>query len=475
MHYIYRECHNVLKNDDFFSPGEIDMRNFFSTFFNHFIPVLIIAGCGLAMTGCCLPTAPTWTIMVYLDADNNLEQYGIEDLNEMEGVDLKRTGINVIVLFDRISGYDSSNGNWSDTRLYKVKYDSNGPSNSTIISEQLSSTELGLTTSGTEELNMGDPDVCSAFVDFCMEEYPGEDYFLIFWNHGSGWMKKTGGDTAIRNGGPNGAVCFDDTDGDALYTAEVSDSIEGKGVTVVGFDACYEGMLEVAYEIRNDASYMIASEETEGADGWEYNFWLEDLALSGQSATDLITAVVDAYALRYSSMTGATLSGIDLSRVGAVNTAMNNLCNALSTDITDAGIQVDVRDTLYNSVEDFYPPYTSGDLNLDLWHMAEVIRTTYNYADSEAAALKAAVEDAVVDEWHHTGTGSYGNPDAHGIAIHYCRFLSGSFNGHANEYMDGYAWGHILEFVGDSDWVPHYTATGPTGPGLLYRLWYEVF
>ncbi len=37
-----------------------------------------------------------WTIMIYMDADNNLEGMGLDDINEMEAVDLRNSSINII-------------------------------------------------------------------------------------------------------------------------------------------------------------------------------------------------------------------------------------------------------------------------------------------------------------------------------------------------------------------------------------------
>jgi len=103
------------------------------------------------------------TLMVYLDGDNNLEEFAIDDFNEMEAVNLADTGIDIIVLADRVPDEDTSNGNWTNTRLYKINYDTNGY-DSTIISERLSG--MGLTTTGNEELNMGDEATLSNFINF---------------------------------------------------------------------------------------------------------------------------------------------------------------------------------------------------------------------------------------------------------------------------------------------------------------------
>ncbi|MFX0091406.1 MAG: hypothetical protein ACFFBD_06550 [Candidatus Hodarchaeota archaeon] len=70
-------------------------------------------------------SSATWTVMIYLDADCNLESAGIEDINEMETVG-SSDKLNIIALVDRTSGYDTSNGDWTGTRVYKIKRDSSG-------------------------------------------------------------------------------------------------------------------------------------------------------------------------------------------------------------------------------------------------------------------------------------------------------------------------------------------------------------
>ena len=97
--------------------------------------ILLIISIGL--TGCFLfpPTNNTaeWTVMIYLDSDNNLESAGIDDINEMEMVG-STTDVNIVVQVDRIpysvlaannQGYadDVSNGDWTNTRRYYITQD----------------------------------------------------------------------------------------------------------------------------------------------------------------------------------------------------------------------------------------------------------------------------------------------------------------------------------------------------------------
>ena len=60
-----------------------------------------------------------WTFMVYLDADNNLENDGIADFAEMASVG-SSPDLNIVVQMDRIPGYTSAYGDWTDTRRFLV-------------------------------------------------------------------------------------------------------------------------------------------------------------------------------------------------------------------------------------------------------------------------------------------------------------------------------------------------------------------
>ncbi|MCK4623805.1 MAG: LEPR-XLL domain-containing protein, partial [Phycisphaerae bacterium] len=190
-----------------------------------------------------------WTVMVYLDADNNLEGAGIDDMNEMEVVG-STSSVNILVQFDRTSGHDTSNGNWTDTRRGRVVQDTN----TSVINTPL--TSIG-------EANMGAPATLSDFIQWGVTTYPANRYGVILWDHG---------------GGTSG-VCWDDTDSDHLTVAEVGQALTSAGVQmdVVGFDACLMGMMEQTYEIRNYADIMVASEQTEPWDGWSYDTFLADL------------------------------------------------------------------------------------------------------------------------------------------------------------------------------------------------------
>ncbi|MFP4383646.1 MAG: clostripain-related cysteine peptidase [Spirochaetia bacterium] len=423
-----------------------------------------------------------WTFLIYLDGDNNLEAAGLEDMNELEGTDLTGTGINVIVLLDRVPGYSTADGDWTDTRLFRVEYDPQGI-DTVIRSTRLASSELGLSASGSDdELDMGNPETLINFIDFGQSEYPADNYFLVLWNHGGGWRDTFGslpdsGDapsgkiSGISAPPPSRAVCWDETSSNTcLYTAEVGDAVSGKGIDVIGFDACLMGMIEVAYELRNDCAYMIGSQELEPGDGWEYNLLLEKFTAGDMTAPDLLSAVVEAYAQHYSAYADCTLSGIDLSKIDPFMTAYDAFCDTLYGAITSADIQTNVQNALWDA--EYFWDADGGDHNVDIWSFAHVIQTDYDYADTEAAAVKTAIEDMVTAEWHNTG-----HPGAKGLNIHNIYVFSDYSLGYWKSYTSGYPSPYPVSFVDNSGWPGTYDPGSGTitGPGLIYRIWFESF
>jgi len=105
-----------------------------------------------------------WSIFVYMNGDNDLESQALKDLNEMEAaLSAGAENIEIIALMDRSSLYDSGDGNWSGTRLYRVRADSGGI-NYNIVSDRLVCSDLGLSVESDTELNLGSSSVLSTFL-----------------------------------------------------------------------------------------------------------------------------------------------------------------------------------------------------------------------------------------------------------------------------------------------------------------------
>lgn len=271
------------------------------------------------------PPPKSWTFLVYLDGDNDLEEWAIYDVNKMELVG-SSADVNIVVQIDRIDGYDSSNGDWTTCRRYYVTYDTDTATiNSTLLEE------LG-------EVNMGDGATLEDFITWGVANYPADNYALVLFDHGGGWRQRLAEYKQGRQSEVLRAVCWDDTSGgDALYTKEWASAISNAGapLALVGFDVCLLGMIEPAYELAQTglAEAMVASPTVEYAPGWPYDIVLADLgATPSMSGLALADVVVYRFSQSHPSM---TMSAYDLSQMATASAAVDNLAATMISQNTE--------------------------------------------------------------------------------------------------------------------------------------------
>jgi predicted small lipoprotein YifL len=309
------------------------------------------------------PPAGTWTLMFYFDGDNNLDEAIATDVGTLEAVD-PPPWLNIVLLWDRLG-----NGN---SRLYQVI-----GGGKTRLADP---TYLGLSDTGSEELDMADPATVEGLIDFSQASFPADNYGLFMSDHGDGWSKKAAGDPAVTKG-----VCSDDTgsDGEPMSVqTELRGAIQGKGLDVIGFDACLMAMVEVAWALKDDALYMVTSQATEPDTGWDYTPWLTDWIDGGTgSASDLVIDEVITYGelyADYGDWSTVTQSAIDLALMPALGDAIDAF---MAAD--------DPAGHLGGEIE-------SGMGYYDLWEIADGAGNT---------GLTTAVENAVIQNWH-SGSGT---------------------------------------------------------------------
>jgi hypothetical protein len=350
------------------------------------------------------PVEPTWTFMVYLDGDNNLEGAYINNFNYME-LAADNANVNVVVQFDRTPNYDTSNGNWTTTRRYKVKHDTN--------MVNFASYTVGVDYWDLGELNMADPDTLIDFVQWAETSYPADHYCLTLSNHGGGW-EPTGGGQLVPTG-----ILWDVTDGDYMSTAGLGDALNSatsggtEKLDVLFLDACLEQMIEVGYEVKDYSQYLVTTEYVGWAPG-PYDAYIASIT-STTTASQLATTIVNEY---HSALTGTiyahTMSAVDLTPFGLAS-VVDDFAQELTTGLST--YQTEIENSR-NDCQKFY-----DDSYIDLYHFAFLI--DQNIADatiqSAAQAVMTAVDDAVIAEAHESGSGGeyYQLGNAHGISIYF--------------------------------------------------------
>ncbi len=240
------------------------------------------------------PAPADWTVMVYLNAKNNLEEFGLKDLNELEAAG-STDRVSIVAELGRMKGYYAGDGDWTGVRRYYVTRDlDRGAVTSPVLAD------LG-------PADMGDYRELAAFIRWAKASYPARKYLLVVWNHGSGWTKSAAG--------PRG-ISYDDESGSHITVRQLAQALRAAGgADVYASDACLMQMPEVAWELRDLASYIVGSEETEPADGYPYDAVLAALtAAPGMAPRALAGELVSDYGAYYAAQgTGATLSALDAS------------------------------------------------------------------------------------------------------------------------------------------------------------------
>jgi len=281
----------------------------------HGVGILFVS---LVLSLALLPAAGAqdeWTFMVYMDGDNNLEPAAIDDFLEISSEGSSAT-VNVLALFDRIAGESTSYDDWTNTRR--------GIINNGDVPDSGWGVSMG-------ELNMGDPQTVIDFAEWGMQNYPANKYCFVFWNHGGGWRTPP-----EEEGKPYKAVCWDDTSaGNCLVMSEVRTALstietDVEEIDLIGFDACLMAMVEVAYEIRDHADYMVGSEKGEPNDGWPYDLIIPDLtAAPTMSAYSLGNVIVNRYYQSYGN--SEIMSNVNLvsSRHATLASRIDYLANRL--------------------------------------------------------------------------------------------------------------------------------------------------
>jgi hypothetical protein len=346
-----------------------------------------------------------WTILVYMAADNDLEGFGLADLNEMEFVG-STEGVNIVAQIDRAEQHDASNGNWTDTRRYLVTRDNRLTE---IASEEIA--QIG-------EINTGDP---ASLVDFAMwgiATYPAERYALIIWDHGGSWL---------------GLANDNSADGNSLTLPELRDAlaqiVDSSGIgqfELIGFDACLMGSFEVYRTIAPYARYAVGSAELIPGNGWDYFGTLEALAADptldgealGRSAVDnfmiFYTEVVTQYKL-------FNLGLIDLGKTDVVVEALdqlNSVVNAAPASALTSLVLARSQTPLYGAFNDprFVDEWAAADL-LEFLHLLSQSGQNNQLA---GAAQNAYLAGASMVLYYRSSADPNGS-DPSGVSIYFPR------------------------------------------------------
>ena len=251
----------------------------------------------------------SWTILVYLMGDTDLEEFAIGDVLEMASIPTS-PNLNIITLFDRSETYTSESilnvPDFTDTKIFQII---NG--------------ELTILRDDLGEKNLGSSETFAEFIEYGLSAFPADKTGLILWDHGAGWPGM----------GPD-----EDSGDDILTLQEMVLGLESglansniQKLDLIGFDACLMATYEVAKSMAPFANVMVASQELEPGHGWDWKA-LEVITHNPSiEAAELGIEIANAYqsqATAFGTDIDITLSVIDLTKIDILDEAIRELSNS---------------------------------------------------------------------------------------------------------------------------------------------------
>lgn len=157
----------------------------------------------------------------------------------------------------------------------------------------------GLTLADQQPLaSMGSEETLSGFLAFAKANYPAKKTAVIFWNHGGGSVSGAEFDENFSNDS------LTITEMHNAFAANYELSTENPPFDLIGFDTCLMATVDVASTFSDIGKYLVASEETEPGNGWNYTDWAAALSTNpSMEASEFGKVICDTY------MTGCELVG----------------------------------------------------------------------------------------------------------------------------------------------------------------------
>lgn len=309
-------------------------------------------------------TVAKWSVLVYLVADNDLDSLTEEDFQELKDGG-SSDSVNVLILVDRL---------YEPAYIYCIE------DNDLVELESLG------------EVNMGDPDTLTGFVEYSDTNYPAEHILLYFWDHGT----PTGGvgvDTTMEGSEPG-------SDWDWLTHHEVTSALDDYHIDVIACDECSIGQMETLYEYAVNGlsvDYMVASENYIGWRGFSYDKIHQRLVLNPEmDALELSKVIVEEFTNLFSvapfkSEIVTTQSIFNMSKIIPLGDAVSAMANTLAQDIDS------YRSVIGAAMRDSIMPWGArGESWIDMPNFVENIAENAK-TDGDVAASCAAVMDAYAE------------------------------------------------------------------------------
>ena len=250
--------------------------------------------------------------LIYMAGDNNLERFGIQNIKALQEIGSPES-CNILVLFDRSGGYDRTEENWSNTKLFLISKNPENMNDDCIYN--------------FEEMDMTSVNSLYDFLDLTNKYFPAKHTVLDLWSHGRG---------VYPDGKIGRSIIEDYTTG---YGADTMMSVcnlaecikkyeknNNKKIDIILFDACYMQMIEICYQLKDLCDYVIGAETSIPGVGYNYKNIATYLNASDFTIKEIASFLANATS---SASVDYSYSSIDTSFLDDFVIEFNKFCKEL--------------------------------------------------------------------------------------------------------------------------------------------------
>ena len=271
------------------------------------------------------------------------------------------------------------------------------------------------------DADMGSPDTLADFLRYGAKNYPADHRVCILWDHG---------------GGSASGVCYDERTHNYLNLNSLRAAFEAAATPdhanppfeLIGFDACLMATADMVHNLHGLTRYMVASEETEPSNGWDYTGWVGALAQNpAMNGGALGKAICDTYLAgceAYGTADTATLSVVDVRTLPKLRDAYEAFGIAA---LQQASKQPKAFFTAYSRAASNAESYGGNTREQGYSNMVDLVslaKKSHTFLPSAAENLQQAVSESVI----YKVNGPY-RKESSGLSGYY------SYNGNADNFM----------------------------------------
>ena len=314
-------------------------------------------------------TGRSWTVLVYMCGGNEETVHGTasKKLDDIMSVDYPEN-VNVVVQTGGSSEWHKK-GIYSD---YTQRFEAG--KNTLYLADQAIAA------------NMGYYNTLADFLKWGTSNYKADNYMLILSGEGGGSMY---------------GMAYDElNDNDCLTLEEISYamSLAGKNFDIVGFDASLMGSLETASELSTYASYLVAPQDVQNPDGWDYAGALQYICDNPSADTsEICKAVCDTYykrSVENGDEADAAMSVVDMSRVSTLNQAFDGMAGDMLVSTDSMPNYINMAKALGGTY--IYGGATADEGYSNLIDLGDTALKIREYVGNTADILIEALNDAVI-------------------------------------------------------------------------------